>query len=112
MNAEVKRVLLETAKLLSKPGCWTKGMYRGFKDGDPTKPCWCVTGALAYVAGVEVGAVEGRYGNSRGKTAHDALLALLGVVDIGGTAHSVFAWNDAQESVKPVVAALRKAARA
>lgn len=106
-----KQILLEAAKFLSKPGCWTKGTYGnwGVWEGRNIEGHKCCTvGALARVANCKPVNIEGKVSDDNqaeaGRIAGNLLRFTIKCA-------SITTWNDSQESAKPVVAALRKAAK-
>lgn len=108
---DISRNLSVAARLLSRPGAWTRGNYAkpyraatySTMPNDPTASCFCVAGAVARAFGVPPGAVPSR--------AWNRIAAALGLDEEGNDARIV-AWNDSPAaSQKRAVAALRKAAK-
>lgn len=108
---DISRNLSVAARLLSKPGAWTRGKYAkpyraatySTTPTDPSASCFCIAGAVARAFGVSPGAVPMR--------AWDRITAALGLAEDGGDG-PIVAWNDSPAaSQKRAVAALRKAAK-
>jgi hypothetical protein len=93
-------ILKAARELLAMPGAWTKGHYAKNSSGyqvypfEPEAACFCSYGAMSRFA------AEG--GTANLHAAEDAVRAQVPNGDLIG-------FNDAQESVEPVLAAFDRA---
>lgn len=106
MRIPSKREILKAVIALLRKG-WARGAWARDKDGKKVSPtsqkavCWCPEGAMRKVCTDSDGLFHDDVGFDVYKAFHDA----TGVDRFD----SATKWNDKQTSVKPVIAALKKA---